>query len=142
MTTAIYLTDTKGWASVDMNQVDAQNKTNVMTQTGKMALIELAKSVGNAAMLAIVALGALIVGFLAFKLTSLLIAVIAFPTAIIPPLYTLLMTVGGVAAGGVVSYLFTKKYGQTFFNQMKEHFNYSMHLFGECNKVRTFQTVG
>jgi hypothetical protein len=142
MNELVYLEDIKGWTSVNTNQVNANNKTRIMNQTGKMALVELSKSVGNAAMIAIVALGALITGFLAFKLTSVFIALIAYPTAIISPLYNLLISVGGFASGGLVSYLFIKKYGQTFFNQMQEHFKYSMHLFAECNEVRKVQKMG
>lgn len=137
-----YVTNAQGWVSVQDNLVSKEDQTKVTKETAKMAVIELTKAAGNAGMLTLVGLAAAIVAFAVFKVAAIVIGILAFPTAIIPPIYAAITTLGGLTAGGIVGYVIAKKYGNGFFEQMKGHYNYSMHLFSEANRVRKLNIQG
>jgi len=130
-----YQSDHNGWISVKSDSVNKNNQIQVTKETAKMAVIELVKAAGNAGMLGLVGLATAVIAFVVFKIAAVIIGILAFPTAIIPPIYSALTTLGGLTAGGIVGYLIAKKYGNDFFKDMKEHFNYSMHLFSEAKRV-------
>jgi len=132
----VYKVDANGWAHVRANRVTADNKMKVLGQTGKMALIEMSKAIGNAAMLTLVGVATAAVAFATFKIACVIIGYLVFPTAIIPPLYSLITTTSGLVIGGIGGHVFAKKYGLEFFQQMKEHGKYSLHLLKQANEVR------
>lgn len=133
---SVFYNNDQQFATVNLTLVDAENKGKVLRETSKMAGVELAKTAANVAALALVALASAALAFVTYKLAFFLIGLVTLPLAILPPVHALIATCASLVVGGSVLAIVTKKYGNTYFTQMKEHFAYSKHLLNQANEVR------
>jgi len=126
-----------GWFSVKEGSLQYKGQAiEVAKQCASDARMERLKAItkGGVAGGSALALGAL--AYLALKVSTYAVAIFVFPLAIIPPLYGLVTTLAGVAAGTSILYLSTKKYSKPFFEQAKEHWNYADHLFAQAHSAK------
>lgn len=87
------------------------------------ARMERLKSVTTGLMAAGTTLALLCVAYAVGKVSALLVGIAFLPLMIIPPLYALLMLVGGIGAGIAFAKVTIKPSGMKFMDQAKAHWN-------------------
>lgn len=135
----VYGTNAQGRPCVLRSEITTDNRSAIVGQIAKAAIESLIKALANGVALAITSLGALTVGYIAFKITAFITGVFVLPLAIIPPLYKATTTIVALPVGLGVSYWGIRKHGQQFFELMKARFNDSVHFSKEVDIVRKYQ---
>jgi len=116
--------------SVKTDQVtDRAIQKEAIRQLKYDARIEILKTVAHYAIAFATTLAVATIAIVAFKVGAFIIGCFAFPLAVIPPLYSLATTLGGLLIGGGVGYATFKRYASQFIEQAQIHWNHSQHLY-------------
>lgn len=110
------------------NEKDAKE---VIGQLSHDARIEALKSIAHYIIASATTILVTAAAVIAFKLSTIAIGIFTFPLAIIPPVYYLVTSLGGVAVGALVGYYVYKQFAAKFIDQGKLHWNHSQHLFNQ-----------
>lgn len=126
--------------SVDLSKVTtAEIRKEAAAQVTYDARVEVLK----AAALYAIAIGATLavatVTVVAFKIGAFVIGLFTFPLAVIPPLYSLATSLGGIAIGGGVGYAMFQKYVSHFIEEANQHWNHAQHLYGQKSTLNSLQ---
>ncbi|MBS0629568.1 MAG: hypothetical protein JSS30_05010 [Verrucomicrobia bacterium] len=117
------------------NVTDQQTGNQVIKQVSYDARIEVLKSIAHYLIAGAVTLAIAAITIVAFKVSAVFIGIFTFPLAVIPPLYSLATSFGGLIVGGVVGYVIFKKYATGFIDQAKLHWNHAQHLYAQRDQV-------
>lgn len=124
--------------SVNLDQVTNQQVAReAIAQVTYDARIEVLKSVAHYMIAGAVTLVVATIAIVAFKVAAFVIGILAFPLAIVPPVYALATSFAGLVVGGLVGYVIFKKYATQFIDQGKLHWNHAQHLYAQKDAVNT-----